>query len=143
MRKYYRVLEAWYTQINGNQGGYTYKVLLLKYLATIVVCTNVVEKKITLKNLNSKNHIANFTNSVMKIMPLYIIGIIRISILNFLKPNNLLEPSCCKKRQKKSRGRNCSFRTNLVSLRTFRRSLFPKPVSCPGLILPFLTARVL
>ena len=44
MRKYYCVLEAWYTQINGNQGGYTYKVLLLKYLATVVVCSNVVEK---------------------------------------------------------------------------------------------------
>ena len=38
MRKYYCVLEAWYTQINGNQGGYTYKVLLLKYLATVLVC---------------------------------------------------------------------------------------------------------
>ena len=70
-----------------------------------------------------------------------------------------LEPSCCTKRQKKSpgqetglgnRGRqkvlndaklmlndqgghSCSFRTNLVSFRTFRRPLFPKPVSCPGL----------
>ena len=44
MRKYYCVLEAWYTQINGNQGGDTYKVLLLKYLATVVVCSNVVEK---------------------------------------------------------------------------------------------------
>ena len=72
MRKYYCVLEAWYTQINGNQGGYTYKVLLLKYLAT--VCTNVVEKKLTLKNFNSKNHLAHFTNLVMKIMALYIIG---------------------------------------------------------------------
>ena len=64
-----------------------------------------------------------------------------------------LEPSCCKKQQQKSprqeaglgnrgrlmvlnntklilnllRGHSCSFRTNLVS------SLFPKPVSCPGL----------
>ena len=46
MRKYYCVLEAWYTQINGNQGGYTYKNLLLKYLATVLVCTSVVEKNL-------------------------------------------------------------------------------------------------
>ena len=76
MRKYYCVLEAWYTQINGNQGGYTYKVLLLKYLATVLVCTDQRPKKnLTLKNLNSKNHLAHFTNSVMKIMALYMIGI--------------------------------------------------------------------
>ena len=31
------------------------------------------------------------------------------------------------------RGHSCSFRTNLVSFRTFRRPLFSKPVFCPGL----------
>ena len=51
MRKYYRVLEAWYTQINGNQGGYTYKVLLLKYLATIVVLLVRHRKKNQFKKL--------------------------------------------------------------------------------------------
>ena len=30
-----------------------------------------------------------------------------------------------------------SFRTNLVSFKTFRRPLFPKPVSCPGLFFAF------
>ena len=34
-------------------------------------------------------------------------------------------------------GHSCTFRSNLVSFRTFRRPLFPKPVSCPGL---FFTA---
>ena len=42
-----------------------------------------------------------------------------------------------------SRGHSCSFRTKLVLFRTFRRPLFPKPVSCPGLFLPFLTALLL
>ena len=73
MRKYYCVLEAWYTQINGNQGGYTYKILLLKYLATVVVCSNFVEKT-HFKNFNGKNRLAHFTNSIMKIMALYIIN---------------------------------------------------------------------
>jgi hypothetical protein len=54
MRKYYCVLEAWYTQINGNQGGYTYKVLFLKYLATVLVCSNVVEKNSLKKTLIAK-----------------------------------------------------------------------------------------
>ena len=35
-------------------------------------------------------------------------------------------------------GHSCSFRTNLVSFRTFRCPLFPKPVSCPGLFCCFL-----
>ena len=81
----------------------------------------------------------------------------------FLFKNIHLEPSCCKKRQKSSnqetglgkRGRlkvlndtkmiiNYSsgnsrlFRTNLVSFRTFRRPLFPKPVSLLELFCRFL-----
>ena len=36
------------------------------------------------------------------------------------------------------RGNSCSFRTNLVSFRTFRRSIFPKPVSWLGLFCLFL-----
>ena len=69
-----------------------------------------------------------------------------------------LELSCCKKRQKSPeqetslRNRGClkvlndaklflndsySFRTNLVSFRTFRRPLFPKPFSCPGFFFVF------
>ena len=76
-----------------------------------------------------------------------------------------LELSCCKKRRKSPgqetslRNRGClkvlndaklflndsySFRTNLVSFRTFRRPLFPKPFSCHGFyFLSFLTARQL
>ena len=34
-----------------------------------------------------------------------------------------------------------SLLNNLVTLRAFRRPLFPNPVSCPGLYLTFLTAR--
>ena len=70
----------------------------------------------------------------------------------------MLEPVCCKKRQKKfqpktglgnmgplialnytklilndKRGHSCSFITNVVSFRTFRWSLFPKLVSWLGL----------
>ena len=33
---------------------------------------------------------------------------------------------------------SCSFRTNLVSFRTFRRLLFPKPISWQGLFCHFL-----
>ena len=39
-------------------------------------------------------------------------------------------------------GHSCSFRTNLVSFRTFRCPLFPKPVSWFGLFLPLLIARL-
>ena len=35
-------------------------------------------------------------------------------------------------------GNSCSFRTNLVSFRTFRRHLFPKPISWLGLFCHFL-----
>ena len=35
-------------------------------------------------------------------------------------------------------GHSCSFSTNLVSFRTFKRSLFPKPVSCPEIFCRFL-----
>ena len=67
-----------------------------------------------------------------------------------------LELSCCKNRQKKvpskklawGTGRlnlndtklihSCSFRTNLVSFRTFRRPLFPKPISWLRLFYRFL-----
>ena len=76
---------------------------------------------------------------------------------------SVLEPVCCKKRQKSPNqetglgnrgpleilndtklilngegGHSCSFQTNLVSFRTFRRPLFPKPVSWLGLFCRFL-----
>ena len=40
-------------------------------------------------------------------------------------------------------GYSCQFMSNLVSFRTFRHPQFSKPVSCPGLFLPLLTARLL
>ena len=79
-----------------------------------------------------------------------------------------LEPVCFKKRQKSLNqefgfgnkgppealndtklmlnykgGHSCSFRTNLVSFKTFRCPLFPKTVSWFGLFLPFVTANSL
>ena len=81
-------------------------------------------------------------------------------IWSVIEQRKLLEPSCCKKRQKSlnqetgegNRGHlkvlnntklilNVVTHAHLVSFRTFRRPLFPKLVSWLGLFLPLLTAR--
>ena len=106
----------------------------------------------------------------LQIFTEYFVNLFSISFVLQLGPKSwiILEPVCCKNGRKSPNQETglgnrgflkvlndtklvlnehkwlpYLFRINLVSFTTFRNPLFPKPVSCPGLFLPLLTARVL